>query len=164
MPDSLHIGRVADETGLSVHAIRFYESRGLLKPPVRSDGRFRIFGGEEVRDLKFIRSAQELGFSLTEIRELLVLRRTRPQACTHVRDLLVNALKRVDEKVADLTKLQHELERALRKCKRDQRRSQAGTERTCPVLDELDLAAAKPVRPKRPLGFLSADGRPEKTA
>jgi len=148
MPDSLHIGRVADETGLSVHAIRFYERRGLLKP-LRSDGRFRIFGGEEVRDLKFIRRAQELGFSLTEIRELLVLRRTRPQACTHVRDLLMNALKRVDEKVADLTKLQDELESALRKCKRDQRRSQAGTERTCPVLDELDLAATKPVRSKR---------------
>jgi DNA-binding transcriptional MerR regulator len=147
MPDSLHIGRVADETGFSVHAIRFYERRGLLKPPVRSDGGFRIFGGEEVRDLKFIRRGQELGFSLTEIRALLVLRRTRPQP-VHTCAMLVNALKRVDEKVADLTKLQHELESALRKCKRDQS-FQSGTERTCPVLDELDLAAARPMRPKR---------------
>jgi MerR family transcriptional regulator, copper efflux regulator len=159
MPEVLYIGRVAERTGLSVHTIRFYERQGLLKPPVRSDGRFRVFGGQEVRDLRFIRRAQELGFSLTEIRELLVLRRTRPQACAHVRGLLTNALRRVDEKVADLTRLQHELQGALRKCNRDLARSEAGAEKICPVLDELDLAVTKPLRPEHPARSSSGDGR-----
>ncbi|SRR5712692_7502488 len=145
MPDTLYIGRVAKETSLSVHTIRFYERRGLLKPPLRSEGRFRIFSGQEVRALKFIRRAQELGFSLTEIRELVILRRTSPQACSHVRDFLTNALKRVDEKVAKLTRLQHELRSALRKCNIDLKRAGARVERICPVLKELDRASTKPV-------------------
>ncbi len=143
MPSSLFIGQVAHETGLSVHAIRFYEREGLLKTPLRSDGRFRIFGEQEVRELKFIRRAQELGFSLAEIRELLVLRRTRPQACAHVRDLLASASRRVGEKVAVLAGLQHELKAALRKCNRDLKRYGARTEKVCPVLDELGHPGGK---------------------
>ena len=135
-----HIGRVARETGLSVHAIRFYEREGLLKAPVRSEGRFRVFGQESVRELKFIGKAQELGFSLTEIRELLVLRRTGSQACSHVRDLRSKALRRVDEKVEDLLRLQGELKAALRKCNRDLKRSGSRPEKFCPVLEELERA------------------------
>ena len=73
MPQGIQIGRVAKEIGLTVDAIRFYEKEGLLKSPARSEGRFRLFGPDDVRNLKFIRKAQELGFSLQEIRELLVL-------------------------------------------------------------------------------------------
>lgn len=138
MSEAWHIGRVAQETGLSVHAIRFYEREGLLKAPVRSEGRFRVFDEEGVRDLRFICKAQELGFSLTEIRELLVLRRADPQACLHVHDLLTKALGRVNGKIGDLLPLQRELRAALRKCDRDLRRSGKRPERYCPVLEELD--------------------------
>ena len=55
-----------EETDLSVHAIRFYERQGLWNSPVCRDGAFRIFSGKDVRDLKFIHRAQELGFSLTD--------------------------------------------------------------------------------------------------
>ncbi len=134
------IGDVARQTGLSVHAIRFYEREGLLKTPARSEGRFRVFDQEGLRELKFIRKAQELGFSLTEIRELLVLRRTGSQACSHVRDLLSKALGRVDEKIEDLLRLQGELKAALRKCKRDLKRSGSRPEKSCPVLEELERA------------------------
>lgn len=140
MSESWHIGQVAKETGLSVHAIRFYEREGLLKAPARSEGRFRIFDQEALRELKFIRKAQELGFSLVEIRELLVLRRTRSQACSHVRDLLSKALGRVDEKIEELAKLQGELTSALRKCNRDLKRSGNMAEKSCPVINELDRA------------------------
>ena len=138
MSEAWHIGRVARETGLSVHAIRFYEREGLLKAPVRSEGRFRVFGAESVRELQFIRKAQELGFSLTEIRELLVLRRTRAPACSHVRDLLSKTLGRVGEKVEVLLRLQSELKAALRKCNRDLKRSVTRPEKSCPVLEELE--------------------------
>ncbi len=79
-PTDCRSARWLRRPGLSVHTIRFYEREGLLKAPVRSEGRFRVFDEEGVRDLKFICKAQELGFSLTEIRELLVLRRGGPQA------------------------------------------------------------------------------------
>jgi DNA-binding transcriptional MerR regulator len=140
MSEAWHIGRVAQETGFSVHAIRFYEREGLLKVPVRSEGRFRVFGPESVRELEFIRKAQELGFSLTEIRELLVLRRTGAQACSHVRDLLSTALGRVEGKIEDLLKLQGELKAALRKCNRDLKRSGNKPDEHCPMLEELGHA------------------------
>lgn len=139
-PQGLHIGRVAQETGLGVHAIRFYEREGLLKAPLRSEGRFRVFDQEGVRELKFIRKAQELGFSLTEIRELVVLRRTGVQACSHVRNLLGKTLGRVDEKMEDLRRLQGELQAALRKCNRELKRSGNKPEKSCPVLEELERA------------------------
>jgi DNA-binding transcriptional MerR regulator len=140
MSGNWYIGRVARATGLSVHAIRFYEREGLLKAPVRSEGRFRVFGEESVGELKFIGKAQELGFSLTEIRELLVLRRTRAPACSHVRQLVSKALGRVSEKVADLLKLQSELRAALRKCNRDLKQAGNQPEKFCPVLEELERA------------------------
>ena len=138
MSTSWQIGRVARETGLSVHAIRFYEREGLLKTPGRSEGRFRVFDEGGVRELKFICKAQELGFSLIEIRELLVLRRTDARACSHVRDLLSKALGRVNEKVEDLLRLQSELKSALRKCNQDLKQSNRKPEQSCPVLEELE--------------------------
>lgn len=145
-----HIGQVAREIGLSVHGIRFYERKGLVKTPLRSEGRFRIFSDQDVRDLKFIRRGQELGFSLAEIRELLVLRRSSPHACSHVRDLLARALSRVEPKVADMLRLQHELKAALRKCNRDLKRFGTKVEKACPVLQELEQPAGKRSTGRRP--------------
>src|SRR5882672_11408628 len=67
------IGQVAQETGLSIDTIRFYEKQGLLKRSARTEGGFRLFGSHDIQSLKFVRKAQELGFSLGEIRELLIL-------------------------------------------------------------------------------------------
>src|SRR5258708_3245586 len=82
------IGQVAKETGLSIDAIRFYEKEGLLKRSPRTEGGFRIFSSVEIQALKFIHKAQELGFSLSEIRELLILRSEHVPACSHVKELL----------------------------------------------------------------------------
>jgi DNA-binding transcriptional MerR regulator len=137
MSRGLHIGQVAREAGLGIHAIRFYEREGLLKVPLRSEGGYRIFDQDALRDLKFIRKAQELGFSLTEIRELLALQRTSFQGCSHVRDLLREKREHVEEKIQDLVKLQDELKAALRKCNRDLKRTGNRVEKSCPVLEEL---------------------------
>jgi len=138
MSRSWKIGRVAKETGLSVHAIRFYEREGLLKSPARSEGKFRVFDEAGIRDLKFICKAQDLGFTLAEIRELTVLRNTDSPACSHVRDLLNKALGRTKEKVTELIRLQNELRAALHKCNRDLKRSGDKPEKCCPVLEELE--------------------------
>jgi DNA-binding transcriptional MerR regulator len=73
MAQGIQIGQVARETGLTVDAIRFYEKQRLLKPAPRTEGGFRLFSGQDLQQIQFIRRAQELGFSLSEIRDLLVL-------------------------------------------------------------------------------------------
>jgi MerR family transcriptional regulator, copper efflux regulator len=80
----LKIGDVAAETGLTVDAIRFYEREHLLRTAARSSGRFRLFSKSDVDDLAFIRNAQKLGFSLQEVRELMVLKGALRPDCKQV--------------------------------------------------------------------------------
>ncbi len=143
MSQGVQIGEVARQTGLGIDAIRFYEREGLLREPARTEGGFRLFDRDSIRDLKFIRRAQELGFSLIEIRELLILRRTRPEECSHVRDLLRQKLNRVEEKVRELLKMETELKTALRKCNRDLKRAGNKVEKRCPVLEELGRSGSE---------------------
>src|SRR5207245_8781166 len=105
----LQIGAVAKQTGLTVDAIRFYEKERLLKRPARTEGGFRLFSGQDVEDVRFIRRAQALGFSLSEIRELLILQGEQLETCSHVRDVLKDKLKIVREKIAQLQKFEGEL-------------------------------------------------------
>src|SRR5215216_1738488 len=98
MERGLQIGAVARETGITVDAIRFYERERLLKHPERSGGGFRLFTASDVENIHFIRHAQELGFSLSEIRELLVLQSEDLMACSHVRNLIRLKLGTVREK------------------------------------------------------------------
>jgi DNA-binding transcriptional MerR regulator len=127
----------AKETGLSVDTIRFYEKEGLLKRSTRTEGGFRLFSQHEIDTLKFIRKAQELGFSLQQVRELLLLQGDGIEACDHVRELLEQKLAGVRGKVEELRKLQRGLERALRQCKRVLRETGPTHEGGCPVLKKL---------------------------
>ena len=68
MAQSLQIGQVAKEAGVSVDAIRFYEKQRLLKQPPRTEGGFRLFTSHDVQNIHFIRRAQELGFTLNNHR------------------------------------------------------------------------------------------------
>ena len=89
MPRSgIQIGQVSERTGLSVDAIRFYEKQRLLERAPRSEVGYRLFNTQDIQRIQFIRSAQRLGFSLPEIRELVVVQRNEDETCSHVRDLL----------------------------------------------------------------------------
>jgi DNA-binding transcriptional MerR regulator len=77
----MQIGAIAKKIGLSVDAIRFYERNSLLPRPPRTQGGFRKYGESDVETLGFIRRAQGLGFTLSEVRELLALRKSRLQPC-----------------------------------------------------------------------------------
>lgn len=137
MPQRLQIGVVAHQAGLTVDTIRFYEKSGLLKRPPRSEGGFRLFRPQDVQDLKFIRKAQDLGFSLQEIRELLLLQGDSAGACVHVRELLDQKLVSVRRKIEELQKLERSLASTLRKCDRELKALGASHEERCPVLEEL---------------------------
>jgi DNA-binding transcriptional MerR regulator len=136
MAQGLHIGRVAKETGLSIGTIRFHEREGLLRKPLRSQGGYRLFDENDVTDLKFVRRAQGLGFSLQEIRELLILGRSNTQRCSHTRDLIREKLTVVEAKIEELTRLRDELKKDLRKCDRELKGKQGRAEEFCPVLEE----------------------------
>src|SRR6266571_8602863 len=96
------IGEISRQTGLSVHTIRFYEAEGLLPEPARTDSGYRVFSTQTVEQLNFIRKAQELGFSLDEIRELLVLKDRSTNSCSHVKSLVEEKLTSVHGKLREL--------------------------------------------------------------
>jgi DNA-binding transcriptional MerR regulator len=137
------IGRVAQQTGVTVDTIRFYEKQGLLRRSPRTEGGFRLFGTEDIETLKFVRKAQELGFSLNEIRELLILRADRVPACSHVKELLDQKLATVRQKIAELQSLERGLKAALRKCKRELTSAAPGHGECCPVIEEINQVARK---------------------
>lgn len=137
------IGSVAKETGISIDTIRFYEKEGLVKHSGRSEGGFRLFGQRQIQDLKFIRKSQELGFSLNEIRELLLVRDESVPSCSHVRELLERKLTTVREKIDELQKLEGSLKSALHKCARELKTSSPSHTVACPVLDELARTAGE---------------------
>ena len=105
----IQIGDVATRTGLSVDAIRFYGRERLLHTAARSNGGFRLFSAGDVEDLTFIQNAQELGFSLDEIRELLNLKHVSHPDCSQVEQLLEHKIGIVRGKIAAVRKLEREL-------------------------------------------------------
>jgi MerR family mercuric resistance operon transcriptional regulator len=129
------IGKVSEQTGLSVDAIRFYEKQRLLDRPPRSEGGFRLFNGLDIERIQFIQRAQRLGFSLPEIRELLVLRRGDGEACSHVRDLLRAKVAAIRHKITDLGILEEQLTKSLRKCERQLKVSGDSHKGCCPVIE-----------------------------
>ena len=149
MAQGIQIGKVAEQTGLSIDTIRFYQKIGLVKQPARSEGGFRLFTHLEIQELVFIQKAQELGFSLTEIKELSVLSQKPDHACSQVRDLLASKLSDVRQKVDQLMRLEGELKKALRKCNRDLRSNQGSShEDCCPLLKDLEQKAQDDERPR----------------
>lgn len=134
----MQIGEVAKRTALTVDAIRFYERRALLPKAPRSAGRFRLYCGEDIVRLGFIREMQGLGFSLHEIRQLLDLRERRLDACHKVRDLLKMKLEKVGSKIRELERLERELALDLRKCNRELKHRERHAPQSCPVLTRSD--------------------------
>jgi MerR family mercuric resistance operon transcriptional regulator len=132
------IGKVARETGLSIHAIRFYARVGLLREPSRTAGGFRLYDQKSVSDLKFIQSAQERGFTLAEIRDLLVLRNRSTKACSRVKSLLQEKLASVRAKRRELEAMERGMSRDLVECQRALRRRHSGRAQPCPFLAELE--------------------------
>jgi MerR family copper efflux transcriptional regulator len=128
----MQIGTVAKKIGLSVDAIRFYERNALLPRPPRTQGGFRQYAESDVETLVFIRRVQGLGFKLSEIRGLLNLRGNRLQPCAPVRRRLEEKLSDVQQKLANLHKLERELRLALRSCNRELSKRSA----PCPILRE----------------------------
>ena len=131
-------GQLAQRVGVNLETLRFYEKEGLLSPPSRTASGYRQFAESAVDRLDFVRRAKGLGFSLAEIRELLVLQECNAQSCVEVRNRLRNKLIVLLAKKAELESLEAQLRSALRKC--DRQLKQLGPQRAnqCPVLKQMN--------------------------
>lgn len=125
-------GEVAKQAGVNLETIRYYEQKGLLPKPPRSEAGYRCYPPDAVRRVQFVKRAQELGFSLEEIKELLGFR-VRPNAtCADIRRRAVAKMSAVDGKIRDLQSIRQALERLAGAC------PGKGPVSDCPILDSLD--------------------------
>lgn len=139
----LQIGDLAGKTGLSADTIRFYERERLLHRATRSSGGFRLFSESDVADLEFIRSAQELGFSLQEVRDLISLKSARSPDCARVEEILVHKIASVRAKIAALRKLERDLVRTWTRCQTNLNKAANGNAESCPALSDISQSKAR---------------------
>lgn len=111
------ISKIAKEAGVGVETVRFYQRKGLVsQPPKPSTGGFRVYPVETVNRIRFILQAQELGFSLREIKELLSLRMDPATDCTDVRERAQVKLDEITRKIAQMKGIQAALEKLIADC------------------------------------------------
>jgi DNA-binding transcriptional MerR regulator len=112
----MKIGRVADATGLSIDALRFYERRGLIAKPRRTVSGYRVYSDGVLDQLRFIQDAKRLGFSLREVRELLSLGVKSTAECGPVTRKAEAKLAEMREEINRLQQLKRTLEKMVKDC------------------------------------------------
>lgn len=132
MSAELTIGRVARKAGVNIQTVRYYERRGLVSPEAYRDSGYRLYTGEAVRKIQFIKNAQELGFTLDEIAGLLRLRVGRRTRCADVRRKAQAKLEQVNEKIGRLQSMKRVLNGLIHTCRR------RGSTDACPILRSLE--------------------------
>lgn len=129
----LTIGAFAQSAGVNVETIRFYQRKGLLSEPDKPLGSIRRYGGADVARVKFVKSAQQLGFSLDEIAELLRLQ--DGTQCSEARTLAEHKLVSVRQKLTDLTRIESALTSLIQQC------CLTTGKVTCPLISSLHTGA-----------------------
>lgn len=127
----MRTGQVASEAGVNVQTLRYYERRGLLPEPPRQDSGYRAYGANSVAVLRFIKRAQEVGFTLTEIEMLLHLAQGGPANCEAVKELAHQKVVDLDRRMESLHAMRASLERLVETCDRPKR------SRECPLIEAL---------------------------
>jgi MerR family transcriptional regulator, copper efflux regulator len=112
----MKIGDLADQGGVSVQTVRFYERSGLLPEPARTRSGYREYGVHDVHRLRFIHRAKELGFTLAEVRELLDLKVDPRRTADDVRGRALLKIQTTQAKIRDLKKIQQGLQRLVDRC------------------------------------------------
>ena len=128
----LTIGKVAHSAGLAIDTVRYYELEGLLEKPARTASGYRHYRPDVVARLRFIRQAKDLGFSLSEIKELLALRVATGKSCADVRAHAEHKIADVDRRIASLKRVRGALAKLASAC------SGKGPVSQCPILEALE--------------------------
>ncbi len=140
------IGALAKTVGLNKETIRFYEKRGLLPEPARSEGGHRLYNELQERRLAFIRHARDLGFSLDDISELISLAEGKESlGCGGVLSMAERHLQTVNTKLAQLQGIHDTLLRLTTDCRVGEVCTEA---RACNILEDLATPLVKPKHTK----------------
>jgi MerR family mercuric resistance operon transcriptional regulator len=136
-PGTLRIGEVARRAGVNIQTLRYYERRGLMKKPDRTPSGYRQYSPEAVRLIRFVKRAQELGFTLVEVEELLRLREDQRASCAQVRSAARAKVEDIDRKIKSLGRMKRALGVLIASC------TSEGSTRRCPILEALDDTSEK---------------------
>jgi Hg(II)-responsive transcriptional regulator len=142
--EGFKVGMVAKRAAVNLQTIHFYERKGLLPKPPRTASNYRMYSGDAVRRVRFIKRAQGLGFALRDIKELLSLRATPGTRCADVRQRAMAKLREIDEKIGTLQAMRKALTKLIGEC--------AGSRpiTACPILEALDSEDRKSVESGSP--------------
>lgn len=127
----MKIGELARQADVAVDTVRYYERRGLLPAPTRLESGYRTYGDDDARQLRFIRRAKGLGFSLEEIRELQRLGSAGDGDRAEVRNLARRRLDDVDARIRELQAVREVLAGLVRQC------SGHGPVAGCPIIESV---------------------------
>ena len=128
----MKIGQLSQVSGCSIQTIRYYEKEGLLNPPNRSEGNFRLYDVKAQKQLEFVKHCRSLGIPLSDIRTLLDLKNSPEESCITVNDLISNQLELVNKRIKELRELKTELQIMQKACSAD------STVERCGILKTLD--------------------------
>lgn len=131
----MNIGQAAQATGVSAKMIRYYEEIGLIRPPVRTEAGYRVYGENDLHMLRFVRRARDLGFAVPEIAELVALWRDRSRASVEVKRIAMDHVAALEAKAAALREMSATLRDLAERCHGD-------TRPDCPILTDLSGARA----------------------
>ena len=128
---SLTIGKAAHEAGVNIETIRFYERRGLIERPPKGEG-YRVYSPDHVARIRFIKEAQQIGFSLAEAKELLALRADPDADCSAVQQQAMTKQQEVRRKIEQLREIDAALETLIAACPGQ------GALQCCSIIDALN--------------------------
>jgi Hg(II)-responsive transcriptional regulator len=127
---------LAAQAQVNSQTLRYYERRGLLPEPRRTPSGYRSYTIDAVRVVRFVKRAQQLGFTLSDIEELLHLAGGGPASCEAAKTMARGRIADLDQRIDELTGMRHALTRLIDTCE------QPRGERDCPILEDIEIAAA----------------------
>jgi len=130
----MNIGALSNETGIAAKTIRYYESVGLIAPPPRSRGNYRVYDTRDLATLRFVQRARNLGFSVKEVGDLVALWQDRQRASADVRSLARAHLGEIERKLKELEAMRATLDHLIKRCHGNKRPD-------CPIIDELAMGS-----------------------
>lgn len=136
----MNIGQASKASGVSTKMIRYYDEIGLVRPASRTESNYREFDEREINELRFIRRARSLGFSMPEITQLLSLWRDRERPSREVKAIAQKHLGELDARIAEMQTMADTLRHLSHCCAGDDRPN-------CPILADL-TGGAQPAEPK----------------
>jgi MerR family copper efflux transcriptional regulator len=129
-PKHFTIGKLADQAGVGIDTVRFYERRGLLPKPQRTAAGYRLYDESSISRIRFVRRAKQLGFTLDEV-EILLQLQDKGGRKAEVKSITTRKLAQIDAKIADLARMREVLTALASEC------SGQGSVSTCPIIEAM---------------------------